>query len=120
MTHYSTHRSPTQNQSLRRLTDFGIINGHLLRGDPEKFTLIVDETQAISCTPAEYQIAARLLRSLNTPISFGQLRECVHLPGADRRAVIRLISTLRQKIAPLGIHITNVKTYGYLMLSKRA
>lgn len=115
MTHHASHQSPTQKQSLRRLTDFGIINGHRLRGDPEKFTLIVDEMQVVSCTPAEYQIAARLFRSLNTPVSFRQLRESVHLPGADRRAVIRLVSVLRQKIAPLGIYITNVKTYGYMI-----
>lgn len=115
MTHHTPHRSPTQNQDLRRLTDFGIINGHRLRGDPEKFTLIVDEMQAISCTPAEYQIAARLFRSLNTPISFIQLSKGANLPDTNRRAVIRLVSTLRQKIAPLEIHITNIKTYGYLI-----
>lgn len=115
MTHHTPHRSPTQNQDLRRLTDFGIINGHRLRGDPEKFTLIVDEMQAISCTPAEYQIDARLFRSLNTPISFIQLSKGANLPDTNRRAVIRLVSTLRQKIAPLEIHITNIKTYGYLI-----
>lgn len=115
MTRRPAHRSSTQNQSLRDLTDFGIINEHRLRGDPERFTLIVDETQAISCTPSEYQIVARLLGSLNTPVAFAQLKDGVYLPNVDHRAVMRLISSLRQKIAPLGISITNVKIYGYMI-----
>lgn len=115
MTHRPAHRSSTQNQNLRDLTDFGIVNGHRLRGDPKRFILIVDETQAISCTPTEYQIAERLLGSPNTPVAFVQLKDGVYLPEVDHRAVMRLISSLRQKIAPLGIPITNVKTYGYMI-----
>lgn len=115
MTHRPAHRSSTQNHGLRELTNFGIINGHRLRGDPVRFTLIVDESQAISCTPAEYQIAARLLGSPNTPVAFAQLKDGVYLPDVDHRAVMRVVSTLRQKIAPLGVHITNIKTYGYMI-----
>lgn len=115
MTHRPAHRSSTQNHGLRELTNFGIINGHRLRGDAERFTLIVDEAQEISCTPAEYQIAALLLGSPNIPIAFAHLKDGVYLPEVDHRAVIRVVSTLRQKIAPLEIHITNIKTYGYLI-----
>jgi DNA-binding response OmpR family regulator len=115
MTHRTAHRLFASKQDLRQLTDFGIINVHRLRGDPEKFTLIVDETQAISCTPTEYRTAARLFRSPKTPITFAQFKEGVYLPEVDHRAVIRAMSTLRQKLAPLGIQITNVKTYRYMI-----
>jgi DNA-binding response OmpR family regulator len=115
MEYRTDHQSSTQEQGLRELTDFGIINGHRLRGDPEKFILIADERQAISCTPAEYRIVERLLCPPNTPVAFAQLRDGIYLPDVDHRAVMRAISTLRQKIAPLGIQITNVKTYGYML-----
>ena len=115
MNHRRSRQLPPQEYGLRDLADFGIINGHRLRGDTEKFTLLVDETQAISCTPAEYRIATRLLHSPNMPVTFAQLRDGAYLPEVDHRAVIRAISTLRQKIAPLGIRITNVKIYGYMI-----
>jgi len=115
MTHRMANRLSVPKRGLRELTDFGIFNGHRLRGDPERFTLIVDEARAISCTPAEYWIAARLLCPPNSPVAFAQLKDGVYLPDVDHRAVLRTISTLRQKIAPLGIHIANVKTCGYML-----
>lgn len=115
MTHPIAHRLSVSKQCLRDLTDFGIINGHRLRGDPENYLLIVDGAQAMSCTPSEYRIVARLLRSPNTPVPFAQLVDDLYLPDVDRRAIIRQVSTLRQKIAPLGVQIINIKTYGYMI-----
>ncbi len=115
MNQRTIRQSLTQGRGLRDLTEFGVINGHRLHGDPEKHVLIVDGVQAITCTPLEYRIAAQLLRSPNTPVSFAQFVDSLYLPDVDRRAVIRVISTLRLKIALLGIQITNVKTYGYMI-----
>ena len=95
---------------LVNLTDFGMVNGHHLQGSEQPSLLLVDGTRIIACTPAEYRIAALLLHAPGKPVPLAQFAH------RSRHRLANQVSRLRRKVAPLGITIVSVKTYGYLAL----
>lgn len=98
------------------LIDVGTIQGHRIQALAERSSFIVDGDRAILCTPLEYQLAALLLRaSPGVPVRDDQL--LAHL-STDRRSLRDLITALRPKFRPLGLHIASVPRYGYLLLEQ--
>jgi len=84
------------------------VSGHHLQGSEQPPLLLVDGTQIIACTPAEYRIAALLLHTPGKPVPLARFAH------RSRHRLANQVSRLRRKVAPLGITIVSVKTYGYL------
>lgn len=99
------------------LVEIGTIQGHHIQALAERTTFIVDGSQAILCTPMEYQLALHLL-----PVAPGVPLRDDHLLAAisvDRRSLGDLVTALRHKLFhPLGLHVASVPRYGYMLLTQ--
>jgi mRNA-degrading endonuclease YafQ of YafQ-DinJ toxin-antitoxin module len=91
-----------------RLADLGIVGDHHFQGAETAAALVVDGKQVIACTPAEYHIAALLLRAESRLVPF---RQFAH----SRHALESQVSGLRRKFAPLGLSIQCEVQRGYLL-----
>lgn len=95
------------------IVDIGTINGHRIQGIGERATLIVDGTQAILCTPLEYRLALLLLSSPGVPLKAARLMKVARV--GDRRTLGDVLTSLRKKLAPLGLSIPSIFNYGYML-----
>lgn len=97
------------------LVEIGTIQGHHIQALAERTTFIVDGSQAILCTPMEYQLALHLLRTAPTvPLRDDHLLAAI---SVDRRSLRDLVTALRRKLfRPLGLEVASVPRYGYLLL----
>jgi hypothetical protein len=97
------------------LVEIGTIQGHYVQALAERSTFIVDGTQAILCTPLEYQLALQLLpATLYVPLRVSHLLAVV---SVDRRSLGDLMTALRQKLFhPLGLEVASVPRYGYMLV----
>jgi hypothetical protein len=98
------------------MVDLGMINGHRVQGITERATIIIDGKQAVLCTPLEYQLALRLLRS--DPGGSLAASHLLRELALDRRSLGDLMTAVRKKVAaPLGLSIASIPRYGYLLVA---
>jgi DNA-binding response OmpR family regulator len=94
------------------LEEIGIINDHHIQALAQRFCFVIDGEFAIVCTPLEYQVALHLLREPQTPLSAAQLSG---VQVGSERQLRNAVTRLRRKLAPLGLSIQRVITYGYAL-----
>lgn len=97
------------------LLEIGTLNGHRIQALAERTTFIVDGTQAILCTPLEYQLALVLLQAApEVPLPVAHLLTAV---SVDRRTLGDLTTALRRKLFhPLGLDVASIARYGYMLV----
>ena len=97
------------------LLDLGTINGYHLQAEPARWLFIVDGERALLCSPRVFALALRFLRAPGQALAPGALLE--EEEGAVSASTLRhRIAALRLTLAPLGITILRVTTYGYMAM----
>jgi|GEM_PF-6624824 len=94
------------------LEDLGTINGHRLQAEPTRAVFIVDGETALVCSRREFALALRFLRAPGVALPVATLLDADS--GTAPSSLRFTIAALRRILAPLGITIVSVKTYGYL------
>ena len=95
------------------LLDLGTINGYHLQAEPARWLFIVDGEWALLCSPHVFALALRFLRAPGQALDRSALLD--EEEGAVSASTLRhRIAALRLTLAPLGITILRVTTYGYI------
>ena len=75
---------------------------------------LVHHDVAVHLSPAERQMAALLIEQFEHPVCNEELIRAARLEGTECSLRVH-ISRLRRRLAPLGLVITSVHGYGYVM-----
>lgn len=100
------------------LLDLGPLNGHRVQAEAARHVLLVDGEIALLCSRRNYALALQFLRA---PAGVAiPMETLLALDGGASPSTLRhRIATLRRVLAPLGITIVRVTTYGYMAVSEQ-